>query len=294
MSPSVVVLFILAGVLATAVWVRYSSTDAVLDEAGFLAAASQFDGPLDAGLLKLAKPLASTRAVQEAKRNPALRSLEERVRMANSYGGSLEVFLSVQLVSLLVASALLLGIVGMSLTGLVRILGFMIAGAVALQPWNRVSGKAKARSVAVNEDLPMFVDLFLMPLASGLSLESALRFTVDYTDGPVAVQVRWLLDTLQARTMSDEMAFRQAGLRLGTPEAAAFFTALSQAHIEGSKVVDTLHKQAEALRTQSHQMRRTRIKRIPVKMITAFALHFLPLLFMMTMVPLLVGLKGLN
>jgi tight adherence protein C len=294
MTPSVVVLFILAGVLVTAVWVRYSNTDSPVDETGFLAAAAQFDGPLDAGLLKLARPVASTRAVQEAKRNPALRTLEERVRMSNSYGGSLEVFLSVQLVSLLLATAILLGVVGMGLTGFQRILGYLVAGAIALQPWNRVSGKAKARSIAVNEDLPIFVDLFLMPLASGLSLESALRFTVDYTDGPVATQVRWLLDTLQARTLSDEVAFRQAGQRLGTPEAAAFFTALSQAHIEGSKVVDTLHKQAEALRTQSHQLRRTRIKRIPVKMITAFALHFLPLLFIMTMVPLLVGLKGLG
>lgn len=294
MAPSIVVLFLLAGVLATVVWVRYSGTDTTLDERGFQAAASQFDGPLDAGLLKLARPVASTRAVQEAKQNPAIRSLEERVRLSDSYGGSLEVFVSVQLVSLLIASAMMLGVVGLQLQGMQRILGLVVAGAVAFQPWNRVSGKAKARTIAVNEDLPMFVDLFLMPLASGLSLESALRFTIDYTNGPVAQQVRWLLETLQARTMTDELAFREAGRRLGTPEAAAFFTALGQAHIEGSKVVDTLHKQAEGLRIQSHQLRRARIKRIPVKMIVAFALHFLPLLFMLTMVPLLVGLQGLG
>jgi Flp pilus assembly protein TadB len=294
MGPSVIVFILLAGVLAATAWVRYTQTDTEVDTSGFERALAQFDGPLDAGMLKLARPIASTRTVQEAKRNPAFRSLEERVRTSGAYGGSFEVFIAVQVASLIVASAVLVGVIGLGLTGISKVIGVAIGAALAFQPWNRVSTKATERTMLVNDDLPQFVDLFLMPLASGLSLESALRFTVDFTDGPVAVQTRWLLDTLQARTMNDELAFREAGRRLGTPEAAAFFTALGQAHIEGARVIDTLTKQADALRAQSHQLRRARIKRIPVKMIAAFALHFLPLLFIMTIVPLLVGLKGLN
>lgn len=293
MSPSVIVLFLLAGVLATAVWVRYSATDAEPDAAAFDRARLELDGFLDAGLLSLARPVAATKAVQEAKRNPAVRALEDRVRVSRLYGGSLEVFISVQVVSLLVSSGLILSIVGMGLGGIVRLVALGLSAAIAVQPWQQVNTKARKHTMEVNEDLPVFVDLFLMPLASGLSLESALRFTVDYTQGPVATQVRWLLDTMQARLLSDELAFREAGRRLGTPEAAAFFTALSQAYIEGSKVIDTLVKQAEGLRTQSHQLRRARIKRIPVKMVVAFAIHFMPLLFVMALVPLLLGLKGI-
>jgi Flp pilus assembly protein TadB len=294
MGPSILILIILTGVLAAAVWVRYTQAPVEHDRDGFERALLQFDGPLDAGMLKLARSISTTRTVQEAKSNPALRSLDERVRASDSYGGSLEVFIAVQVASVLTSICVIIAVLGLGLSGLPKVLGIMIGIATAIQPYNRVSTKAKARTIAVNEDLPQFVDLFMMPLASGLSLESALRFTVDFTTGPVSIQARWLLDTLQARTMIDELAFREAGRRLGTPEAAAFFTALGQAHIEGSKVMETLAKQAEALRAQSHQLRRARIKRIPVKMIVAFALHFLPLLFIMTIVPLLVGLKGLE
>lgn len=294
MEPSVIVLFLLAGVLVTAVWVRYSASNDQPDVEAFDRARLEVDGFLDAGFLALARPVAATKAVQEAKRNPAIRGLEERVRVSRLYGGSLEVFISVQVVSLLVASGLILSIVGLGISGIPRLVALGFCAAIALQPWQQVNSRASKRTLEVNEDLPVFVDLFLMPLASGLSLEGALRFTVDYTQGPVSTQVRWLLDTLQARTLSDELAFREAGRRLGTPEAAAFFTALSQAYIEGSKVMDTLVKQAEGLRTQSHQLRRARIKRIPVKMVVAFAVHFMPLLFVMALVPLLLGLKGLN
>jgi Flp pilus assembly protein TadB len=294
MTPAIMMLFLLAGALVTAAWVRYTDAGAGVDESGFDAAKLDIDGFLDAGLLRLARPVASTKAVQATKRNQSLRSLEDRIRLSRTYGGSLEVFISVQIVSLLLASAVLSTITGMQLTGLPRLGGFAIAALFAVAPWRRVSAKAASRTLEVNEDLPEFVDLFLMPVASGLSLESALRFTVDYTNGPVATQVRWLLDTLQARTLTDELAFREAGQRLGTPEAAAFFTALAQAHIEGSKVLDTLQKQAAALRNQSHQRRRARIKVIPVKMIIAFALHFLPLIFIVALVPMLAGLQGVG
>jgi Flp pilus assembly protein TadB len=294
MSPAILMLFILTGALVTAAWVRYSNAGTPTDTSGFDQARLDIDGFLDAGLLKLAVPVSATKAVQATKRNSSLRALEERVRVSRAYGGSLEVFVSVQIVSLLVASAVFIVIAGLQLTGLPRLVGFFMAAILAVEPWRRVGRMAAQRTLEVNEDLPVFVDLFLMPVASGLSLESALRFTVDYTDGPVATQVRWLLDTLQARTLTDELAFREAGSRLGTPEAAAFFTALAQAHIEGSKVLDTLQKQAAALRIQSHQRRRARIKVIPVKMIVAFALHFLPLIFIVAFVPLLAGLQGVG
>jgi tight adherence protein C len=294
MSPVLLVAVLIAGAMAAAAWVRYTSDDTAVNDEAFAAARRQFDGPLDAGMLRLARPIAQTRAVRQAASNPSLRTLRERVVASGSYGGDFDVFLACQVAALLVASGVMLAALAVSGGAVLRLVVLALGAAVAIQPYSRVSSAARRRGEEVNEDMPDFVDLLLMPISSGMSPEAAMRFTVQHIDGPTATACRWLLDTLQSRTMNEELAFREAGRRLGTPEAAAFFTALGQAHIEGARVVDTLNRQADALRTTAHQIRRARVKRVPVKMIVAFAMHFLPLLFVLVMIPLLVGLKSVG
>lgn len=248
--------------------------------------------PQSGALSGIARQIASTTSVERAARSPLLGSIREKVVASGSFGGSFEAYLSAQLAAFLVGGGVLLLAATGVFSGVFRIVGMLVGVGVSFWPYNSAVKNAGQKAERTAADLPEFVEMLQIPLSSGMSVEQALRFTCRFTDGPVRAEVQWLLDTLQARTMNDADAFIEAGRRLGTPEATAFFSTLGQAHIEGTRVSETLERQAESLRAQFHQIRRGRVKKLPLTLIVAFAIHFLPFLFALVVVPLILGLKG--
>lgn len=250
--------------------------------------------PVKADLNPVARQIASTRSIRQAASSRALSSLRDKVVASGAFGGSFEAYLSAQLASLLVGGAVFLIVALGPFVGLWR-LGLLLLGfGLAVMPYNTATKNAGTKAARTAAELPEFVQMLQIPLASGMSVEQALRFTTRFHQGIVSVEVNWLLDVLQSGTMNDADAFVEAGRRLGTAEATAFFSTLGQAHIEGTKVSETLAKQAESLRNQYHQQRRAKVKKMPITLIVAFAIHFMPLLFALVIVPMMLGLKGLG
>ena len=93
--------------------------------------------------------------------------------------------------------------------------------------------------------------------------------------------------------MTDAQAFQLTGIRLGTPEAQAFFTALMQSHIDGAKVAKNLAAQAEALRLSAHQRSRSDVKKLPVKLVLILGIHIITTLFVIILVPVLISLGNI-
>ena len=242
----------------------------------------------------VAKTLYNTSSLQEVSKSQFFSGIREKVVASGAYGGSFESYLSMQFASMLIGSAMLLFVALGALDGILKIVALLFSVAVMGIPYNKATKNASIKAERTAAELPEFVEMLQIPLASGMSVEQALRFTIRFIDGPVSAEVQWLLDTMQSGTMNDGDAFVEAGRRLGTSEATAFFSTLGQSHIEGTRVSSTLEKQAESLRSQYHQVRRARIKKMPVTLIVAFAIHFLPFLFALVIVPLLAGLQSLG
>ena len=248
----------------------------------------------DPGLNPVARQISSTRSVRDAARSRVLSGLRDKVSASGAFGGNFEAYLSAQMASLLIGGALFLIVALSPLEGIWRIALLLVGFGVSLLPYNSATKNAGTKAAKTAAELPVFAQMLQIPLASGMSVEQSLRFTTRFHQGIVSTEVNWLVDILQSGTMNDADAFVEAGRRLGTSEAAAFFSTLGQAHIEGTKVSETLNKQAESLRNQYHQVRRAKVKKMPVTLIVAFALHFMPLLFALVMVPMMLGLKGLG
>jgi Flp pilus assembly protein TadB len=250
--------------------------------------------PTSGALSRMAIQISQTTSVKAASKSPLLNSIREKVVSSGAFSGSFESYLSAQLAAFLLGGGILVLCATGAFQGPLRLASLFVGIGVSLWPYNTAtknSGKKAERTAA---ELPEFVEMLQIPLASGMSVEQALRFTCRFTEGPVRAEVQWLLDTLQARTMNDAEAFVEAGRRLGTAEATAFFSTLGQAHIEGTRVSETLQRQAESLRNQYHQIRRARMKKMPLTLIVAFAVHFLPFLFVLVIVPLMQGLQGVG
>jgi tight adherence protein C len=198
--------------------------------------------------------------------------------------------------SKLLASAIFAGIllviIGVVLLSGPITIGLMLLGVgIALYPYNLVAKRAKKRAQDVGWALPDFAELLQMPLTIGQGVMSSLRFTATRLDGPVAQEVRNLEALISSGAANETEAFTIAGERLGTPEARAFFNALLQAQLEGSRVAEIITNQAETLRQATYQIQRAEVKRLPIKMVIIFGIHFLPLLFIVTLVPTIYALS---
>jgi tight adherence protein C len=148
-----------------------------------------------------------------------------------------------------------------------------------------VSMTAKKRQLQVSAALPEFAELMLMPVTSGYGIIPALDFTSSRLSGPVASEVRIMLQILASRSASEQQAFFDTGERLGASAGITFFNTLYQAYVDGVSIAKTIRSQAEQLRKQEFERRREILKRLPNKMVLVITAHLMPFLFVMTFWP---------
>lgn len=246
-------------------------------------------------LLNASRRLSNLPSIYNTANSPLHRALQERLLGAGGlYGSSVEVFLSVQAAAGFLAVMILFGVWFATIPVLFKAGGTVLALAFAAYPYSQVSKKAKERAVAVTNALPAFAELLQMPLSVGTGVLPSLRFTAERLEGPVAEEVQNLLVVLDSRSMDEVQAFQLAGARLGTPDAVAFFNSLMAAQVEGDKLSRNLASQAENLRLQAFQAARTENRKLPVKLVVLMAIHLLPMLFVVILMPTFMSLAHLS
>jgi tight adherence protein C len=253
---------------------------------GFAAAGVGERSALNRALLGMARPVSGLALAHLDEESSTYKQLRTKLAAAgNMYGGQVAVFVSVQVLATFLAALAFIAIVATDASGLMLLAGAIGGLALAAYPYNRVATAAKERMEEVNQGLPEFAELLLMPLSSGYGILPALDFTASRLTGPVADEVRLMLEVIQNRVRTEAQAFSDAADRLGTPAATSFFTALSQAYLDGVQVVETIRGQAEQLRKQDFERMREKLKALPNKLAIIMGLHLLPTLFIVVMFP---------
>lgn len=243
-------------------------------------------------LLSASRPLARLPSIYGAGESRQYRQLTRKLQSAQVFAGNVEVFLAYQMLALLIAVGVLIAVLGLSEGGMPTLIGVLASVAIVALPYNEVSKSVKEREEEVAARLPDFAELLRMPLAAGVGVIEALRFTASRSEGVVADEVKRLLKVRQTG-VADAQAFQEAGVRLGTPQAEAFFLTLLNGVTGGAKTVQQIGVQADELRKSEFQRRRAKGKQLPVKMIGAMAAHFMPLLFIVVALPTIVSLGTL-
>lgn len=273
-----------------------SETDKTWDTSKEWEAAREGTEGLDRLFVRAAEPLANVPALYERSVSPQYRALQQRLYAAgNPFGGSVEVFLAVQVVAVLVALALLALTASVRGDTLVTVIGILMSVSLAGMPWTKVRKYAKNRVEEINATLPPFADLLQMPLTAGMGVLPALSFTTErLPDGIVKDEMESMLALQKSRSVTDAEAFMLAGERLGTPEAKAFFTALLQAQTQGMSVAANLEKQAEALRDKAFEQRRAKILKLDSKISVIVAVHLIPMVLGVALIPMFLSLGSLG
>jgi len=158
----------------------------------------------------------------------------------------------------------------------------------ALAPTIAVRTVRRARVQAIEQDLPLALELFATMAEAGLGFDAALARIVraQGSDRALASEfVNFQYDMLAG--VSRTQALRQLARRVDVPSLSSFTSALIQAEAVGASMAETLQHQAVDLRQRRRENALLQAQALPVKLVFPLVICFLPSIFVSTLAPVI-------
>ena len=162
---------------------------------------------------------------------------------------------------------------------------FLIA---TLAPTIAVRTARRARVQAIEQDLPLALELFATMSEAGLGFDAALARIVRVQGSDRALVsefVNFQHDMLAG--MPRTQALRQLARRVDIPSLTSFTSALIQAEAVGASMAETLQHQAVDLRQRRREDALLQAQALPVKLVFPLVICFLPGIFVSTLAPVI-------
>jgi len=151
-----------------------------------------------------------------------------------------------------------------------------------------VRAARRARVRAIEQDLPLALELFATMGEAGLGFDAALSKIVRAQEGhrPLAGEfVNFQLDMLAG--VPRLQALRQLARRVEVASITTFTSALIQAEQVGASMAETLRHQANDLRQRRREEALLQAQALPVKLVFPLVICFLPGIFVSTLAPVI-------
>jgi tight adherence protein C len=177
--------------------------------------------------------------------------------------------------------------------------GELLAAVLTAGPWILFVGGAllptvivrtvrRARVRAIEQDLPLVLELFATMGEAGLGFDAALAKIVraQEIDRPLIAEfVNFQLDLLAG--IPRLQALRQLARRIEIGSVTAFTSSLVQAEQVGASMAETLRHQADDLRERRREHALLQAQALPVKLVFPLVICFLPGIFASTLAPVI-------
>lgn len=151
-------------------------------------------------------------------------------------------------------------------------------------PMVMVKRKARKRAHAIELAMPDALDLLVVCVEGGLSLDGGLQQVSQRTEGILAGELRRLLGEISTG-VSRRDAFQALAARSQSQSLAIFATAIIQADKMGTSIASTLRTLAETMRTRRRQAAETQARKAPIKMLPFLVFFMIPSLFIVILGP---------
>jgi tight adherence protein C len=169
---------------------------------------------------------------------------------------------------------------------IVLALVFGIAGVII--PRFLLSKAATRRADTIDGQMPHFVDQLAIAIEAGMSLDAALTYLQEATDGPLADELNRIMTELRVGS-SRKAALKSFADRVGSDNASAFVNAVLASDQLGSPLADILRAQAADFRHRRQMNAEERAQKAPVKMLFPIAIFILPVMFVVILAPAFLG-----
>jgi len=162
---------------------------------------------------------------------------------------------------------------------------FVVAGLV---PMIVVRSQRRSRVRAIEQDLPLALELFATMAEAGLGFDAALAKIIRAQGDGRALSSEFMYfqkDVLAGIPRSQ--ALRQLARRVNVSSLTSFTSAIIQAEQVGASMAETLKHQAEDLRQRRREEALLQAQALPVKLVFPLVICFLPGIFVSTLAPVL-------
>ncbi len=137
----------------------------------------------------------------------------------------------------------------------------------------------KRYQLKIEEALPGTLDLLVVCVEAGMSVQSALVRVAEETAGnPLSEELRYTFHELNVGSPLNE-AFQHLGQRTKVADIQALSTSITQADKLGIGLGETLRNQAKFLRENIRMRTREKIMKLPIKMIIPVVFFIMPAIF---------------
>jgi len=183
--------------------------------------------------------------------------------------------------ALLAAAAML---VGSAIVG--PVLGVPAAVVAWRVPDLMLARLARQTSAAADREIPVLLDLLAVATSAGLPPQLAFRRAVEAATGPLADELRSVLDASDlGGRWRDELTI--VGDRLALPDLQRLLGALARTASFGSSLADEIEHLASDVREVRRAAAAQRARTAPVKMLFPLVFLVLPAFLLLTVVPVL-------
>jgi tight adherence protein C len=211
--------------------------------------------------------------------------LRLRLLQAGMYGARPARFLAIRVVSALGVGAVGLMYSSSAPNALLRLASIVGAPVIGFMlPDSLLSARIRRRHTQIERECADMIDLLAITVQSGLGLDQALRVTSDRLDGPLADEVRLMLNEIRVGESRPE-ALRRLAERAPTPTVRSFTRSMSQSESMGVSIGHTLKALAVDARTRKRLGAEELAQKAPVKMIFPLAICFFPAILMIAAGP---------
>jgi len=236
----------------------------------------------------LARPLAAVR-------RPALRQtflpksyvddIARRLDRAGLHSRiGVESYLAIKAVAFVIV-VLVTGAVGIMLGGRFVVFLPVVGGLAAwVVPDLEIAGKASARELKLDLQLPDVLDQLTISVEAGLGFDSALKRLTGTSEGPVTEQLARVLQDMRLG-LSRDAALGALADRTDSPDLRSFANAMAQAGRHGLPIAGVLRAQAAEAREKRKFRAEERANKVPVKILVPLILCVLPTLFIVLIGP---------
>jgi tight adherence protein C len=187
--------------------------------------------------------------------------------------------------ALLITLFLFPTLLGQPILGLI----FGIIGFFAPDYW--VLSERDKRQAAMRDAAADTIDQLTIVVEAGLGFDAALMRVANTNDGPLAQELQHTVSDMSAGVPRD-LALKGLADRTRSPEIRHLVTALTQAQRHGTPLADTLRVQAAELRDKRTQRIEEKAAKLATKMIAPIVLCFMPVFFIVILVPALASLAN--
>ena len=187
------------------------------------------------------------------------------------------VLVAALLLSFIIYANSVLAFQGILFVAIILILSFLI-------PSFWLSSKVTLRQEMIQKELPDVLDLLSVCASAGLGFDQSLLRVHQYMETPFGDEIGRVISEMEIG-ISRSNALRNMANRLQIQDISSFISVIIQSETLGFSIADTIHQQAEQMRTLRKQRVQERAQRLPVKMLVPVAFLILPALMMIIIGP---------